>query len=102
MLRIVVCLNWDFWDFVVVVVWGIGLGWVCGWGSSSGPSRPLALTPSLSRPAGEGEERLWRSGHPRSLASLVRAPFVLRTFPPRVGETLGFCMACVKMGVDSH
>ena len=38
--------------------------WLFGglrWESPSGPAPPLALTPALSRPAGEGEERLRRS-----------------------------------------
>ena len=58
-----------------MVVWGVALGrggtmiavigndlndglWLFGvlrWGSPSGPAPPLALTPALSRPAGEGE-----------------------------------------------
>ena len=35
---------------------GFWLFGVLRWGSPSGPSRPLALTPALSRPAGEGEK----------------------------------------------
>ena len=35
-------------------LWLFG-GLVSGWGSPSGPAPPLALTPALSRPAGEGE-----------------------------------------------
>ena len=39
---------------LLVVVWGFAPGCGGGWGSPSGPSLPLALTPALSRRAGEG------------------------------------------------
>ena len=51
------CLNWDSWDFVLVVGLVAVVDGVVVWLAC--PSPPQALTPTLSRPTGEGE-CLWQ------------------------------------------
>ena len=63
----------------------MGFG-VLGWGSPSGPSRPLALTPALSRPAGE-PAALCSGGVPLALDA---ARFAFLWIPACAGMTM-FC-----------
>ena len=53
------------------------------WGSPSGPAPPLALTPALSRPAGEGEAplALCSGGVPLALDA-ARFAFLWMGVPP--------------------
>ena len=61
----------------------MGFG-VLGWGSPSGPSRPLALTPALSRPAGE-PAALCSGGVPLALDA---ARFAFLWIPACAGMTV--------------